>query len=60
MLILLLRDTGDQAVAVATFLADLVLSPLLFVGAAMLYVDQAARLAVVDSPATRNRSKRSA
>jgi hypothetical protein len=60
MLILLLRGTGDQAVAVATFLADLVLSPLLFVGAAMLYLDQAARLAVVHSHPTRKPSKRSA
>jgi hypothetical protein len=44
MLILLLRDTGDQAIRVAVFLADLVLSPLMFVGAALLYVDQAARI----------------
>ena len=44
MLILLLRDTGDQTIRGAVFLADLVLSPLMFVGAALLYVDQAARL----------------
>lgn len=44
MLILLLRGTGDQAIKVAVFLADLVLSPLLFVGAALLYGDQVARL----------------
>jgi hypothetical protein len=44
MLILLLRDTGDQTIRAAVFLADLVLSPLLFVGAALLYTDQVARL----------------
>jgi hypothetical protein len=44
MLILLLRGTGDQTIRAAVFLADLVLSPLLFVGAALLYTDQAARL----------------
>ena len=46
MLILLLRDTGDQTIRGAILLADLVLSPLLFVGAALLYTDQAARLVV--------------
>jgi len=44
MLYLLLHTQGDNGARVATFLADLVLSPLLFLGAALLYFDQAARL----------------
>jgi hypothetical protein len=44
MLLVLLATQGNQAQAVAALLADLVLSPLLFVGAALLYVDQAARV----------------
>jgi hypothetical protein len=40
----LLRDTGDQTQRIALFLADLVLSPMLFLGAVLLYFDQAARL----------------
>jgi hypothetical protein len=44
MLALLLRDASDQAERVAIFLADLVLAPLLFLGSALLYLDQAARL----------------
>jgi hypothetical protein len=43
-LLVLLHTQGDQARNVAVALADLVLSPLLFVGAALLYVDQAARV----------------
>ena len=46
----LLREQADTAVRVAVFLADLVVSPLLFLGAALLYFDQAAR--VRSSPAT--------
>jgi len=56
MLILLLRGTGDQTARIATFLADLVLSPILFLGAALLYFDQAAR--VVVSPSRRKRRSR--
>ena len=44
MLALLLRDTSDQAERIAIFLADLVLAPLMFLGSALLYFDQAARL----------------
>jgi hypothetical protein len=44
MLALLLRDTGDQAERIAVFLADLVLAPVLYLGSALLYFDQAARL----------------
>jgi hypothetical protein len=42
-LAVLLRDLGDSGERVALGLADLVVSPLLFLGAALLYVDQAAR-----------------
>jgi hypothetical protein len=44
MLFFLLRGQGDVAGRVAAFLTDLVLSPLLFVGAALLYDDQRARV----------------
>jgi hypothetical protein len=43
MLFFLLRGTGDQTLAIASFIAGLVVSPLLFLGAALLYFDQAAR-----------------
>ena len=54
MLILLLRGTADAAERVALFLADLVLSPLLFLVPALLYFDQAARV-VQSRPRTRRR-----
>src|SRR5207244_6876494 len=44
VLLLLLRGQGEATERVAGFLADLVLSPLLFLGAALLYFDQAARV----------------
>jgi hypothetical protein len=44
VLVLLLKGQADLAVRGALFLADLVLSPILFVGAALLYYDQAARV----------------
>jgi hypothetical protein len=43
-LVFVLRGTGDQTQRVAVFLGDLVLSPVLFLGAALLYFDQEARL----------------
>jgi hypothetical protein len=43
-LIALLRSQGDNGQRAAHLLADLVLSPLLFLGGALLYVDQAARV----------------
>jgi len=46
VLVFVLRDFGDAADSVGLFLASVVLSPLLFVGTALLYVDQAARVAV--------------
>jgi hypothetical protein len=45
-LALLLKDLGDAGERLALGLADLVVSPLLFLGAALLYVDQAARYRV--------------
>ena len=44
MLFFLLRGQGDLAGRAAAFLTDLVLSPLLFVGSALLYFDQRARV----------------
>lgn len=43
-LVVLLNTQGGQAVAIAAVLADLVLSPLLYVGGAFLYADQKARV----------------
>jgi hypothetical protein len=43
-LLFLLRSQGDTAERTAGFLGDVVVSPLLFVGPALLYFDQAARL----------------
>ena len=43
-LVVLLRDLGDAGERAALGLADLVMSPLLFLGGALLYVDQAARV----------------
>jgi hypothetical protein len=45
-LLVLIHGFGDQSQTAAGILADLVLSPLLFVGGALLYVDQAARVEV--------------
>jgi hypothetical protein len=43
-LLVLLHTQAQQTQNVAGILADLVLSPLLFIGATLLYVDQAARV----------------
>ena len=51
-LVAVLREQGDNGVRAAYFLADLVLSPLLYLGGALLYVDQAARV-VHSRPRTR-------
>lgn len=45
-LALLLKDLGDSGERVALGLADVVVSPVLFLGAALLYLDQAARYRV--------------
>jgi hypothetical protein len=47
VLVLVLRGFGNAGVTGALFLASVVLSPLLFIGTALLYVDQAARVEVV-------------
>jgi hypothetical protein len=44
VLVFILRGFGDAEETSALFLASVVLSPLLFVGTALLYVDQAARV----------------
>ncbi len=43
VLAFVLRGFGGAAISTAFFLANVVVSPLLFVGAALLYVDQSAR-----------------
>ena len=48
-LVLLLRDLGDAGERAALGLGDLVISPLLFLGGALLYVDQAARVSRTSS-----------
>ena len=55
VLFILLQGVGDQAVRVAAFLALLVLAPLFLLGAALLYVDQSAR--VIDSGPRPRRSR---
>jgi hypothetical protein len=44
VLAFILRGFGGAAVSTAFFLASVVVSPLLFIGATLLYVDQAARV----------------
>ena len=56
----LLRSQADNTIRAAIFLADVVVSPLLYLGAALLYVDQAARqrLKLETRPAPRARRRR--
>jgi hypothetical protein len=44
MLVFLLRGTGNAALTTASFLAVVVVSPLLFIGTALLDIDQSARV----------------
>jgi hypothetical protein len=44
VLLFLLHGQADNTLRTAAFLADLVLSPIIFVGSALLYLDQKARL----------------
>lgn len=44
VLLFVLRGFGDAGLSTALFLASVVLSPLLFIGTALLYTDQAARV----------------
>jgi hypothetical protein len=48
MLFFLLRGQADAAERLAAFLGDVVVSPLLYLGAALVYFDQAARLSLAD------------
>jgi hypothetical protein len=57
VLLFALRELSDQALRIAAFLAFTVLAPLFVLGAALLYVDQAAR---VESGRPRPRRKRDA
>jgi hypothetical protein len=52
----LLRSQADNTIRVSIFLADVVLAPMLFLGAALLYFDQAARV----GPGSRRRRRRDA
>jgi hypothetical protein len=52
-LVLLLAGQSGAGARTALFLADLVLSPLLFLGSALLYFDQKARLESAHSPERR-------
>jgi hypothetical protein len=56
VLVYFLRNQGDATQRTAFFLADLVLSPVLFVGAALLYFDQVARLESTRSDRVRSRN----
>jgi hypothetical protein len=47
-LLVLLLTQGGQAQDVAAILSEIVLSPLLYIGGALLYVDQAARVRAVE------------
>ena len=49
----LLREQADNTIRAAVFVADVIVSPLLFLGAALLYFDQSAR---VSRTSERNRS----
>jgi hypothetical protein len=55
MLVLLLRGQADTATRVSAFVADLVISPLIFLGSALLYYDQAARVVHSSSRSSRIR-----
>jgi len=57
VLLFLLHGQADATLRMAAFLADLVLSPLLFLGSAILYFDQKARLES-GSPRRRRRDAR--
>lgn len=57
MLVALLNGQADNAIRVAVFLADIVLAPLLLLGASLLYFDQAGR---VGSARPDRRSRRNA
>ena len=55
-----LRSQADNTIRVSVTIADVIISPLIFLGAALLYVDQAARVKVARQPpaATRGNARR--
>ena len=55
----LLQSQADNAVRTAIFLADLVISPVVFLGAALLYYDQEARARVSAAATPRSRRRSS-
>jgi hypothetical protein len=55
VLVALLQGQADETIRVAVLLADLVLAPLMLLGAAMLYFDQAARVGSARSHRRRGR-----
>jgi hypothetical protein len=56
VLVFVLREQAEQTLQAASFMASLVLSPVFFLGAALLYADQAAR--VVHSGSRKPRTRR--
>jgi hypothetical protein len=58
VLAFVLRGAGGVAVSTAFFLANVVISPLLFIGSALLYVDQTARAASESVSSQRRRGER--
>ena len=54
---LLLRSQADNTLRVSIFLADLVIAPILFLGAALLYVDLAARVGTTRDERARRRGE---
>jgi hypothetical protein len=55
LLTALLHGASKQSVHISAFLASLVLQPILFLGAAMLYDDQVARVEIESAPRNRRR-----
>ena len=55
-----LRAQADNTIRVSVTIADVIISPLIFLGAALLYVDQAARVKAPGTPpaATRGNARR--
>jgi len=56
VLVVVLHGFGDQAIRVAALLALLVLAPVFLLGAALLYVDQSARVSIRGRGVERSRS----
>jgi hypothetical protein len=54
-LVALLRDQADETLRIAVFLADVVLAPVVLLGSALLYFDQAARVGTTRADRSRSR-----